>query len=251
MKLNLDSLSKKDACDLLYLLHESFSCTNEKQFTALIIKLKELMLFDVATCLLRRLDPAAMTQSSLNIVNINYPSEWIELYVTRNYQRIDPIIRKNFRSFALQYWADTYKEDPPPRQFLSLAQDFRLERGYTHGVRTLCGKEGSLFSFAGGAVESCERTRTILNLTVPHLHQAFLRMINFDASRQHANLSPREEEVFKWLKQGKNTWEISTILHIAQRTVHFHVRNIKQKLNASSITHAVAIASESRLTDSL
>lgn len=57
-----------------------------------------------------------------------------------------------------------------------------------------------------------------------------------------AKLSRREGEVLLWLAEGKSTWEISRILHISERTVYFHVRNILEKLGASSRSHAVSIA---------
>jgi DNA-binding CsgD family transcriptional regulator len=51
----------------------------------------------------------------------------------------------------------------------------------------------------------------------------------------------------KWLKHGKSTWDISVILGISERTVKFHISNVIQKLDASSRTHAVAIAIEQGL----
>jgi two-component system response regulator FixJ len=62
-----------------------------------------------------------------------------------------------------------------------------------------------------------------------------------------AALSLREKEVLNWLKKGKSSWEISTILNIGESTVNFHITNIMQKLNAVSRTQAVAIAVEQGL----
>ncbi|MEW6600000.1 MAG: response regulator transcription factor [Nitrospirota bacterium] len=57
-------------------------------------------------------------------------------------------------------------------------------------------------------------------------------------------LSLREKEVLNWLKQGKSSWEIASILNIVESTVNFHITNIMHKLNAVSRTQAVAIAVE-------
>ncbi len=57
-------------------------------------------------------------------------------------------------------------------------------------------------------------------------------------------LSPREQEVLKWLKKGKSSWDISVILGISERTVNFHINNVMQKLDAITRTQAVAIAIE-------
>lgn len=248
-KAGIHNLSHQDACSLLELIQESLACHDLDAFRGLLARLKTLMAYDVTTCLVCKKGMDGQIRS-LDIVNENYPSEWIELYVTRNYEQIDPVLQENFANFRIQYWADTYRKMPPPKGFLSLAQDFGLDRGYTHGVRSFTGEEGSLFSFAGRAVEQSGRTETILDLSIPHLHQALCRAVKYDRSRTAGTLSLREKEVLRWMTQGKSTWDISRILRISERTVHFHGQNIKLKLNASSRSHAVAIALEAGIIES-
>jgi DNA-binding CsgD family transcriptional regulator len=57
-----------------------------------------------------------------------------------------------------------------------------------------------------------------------------------------APLTEREFAVLDWLKEGKTNWEIGAILDISERTVKFHVANIREKLKASSRSHVVALA---------
>jgi len=57
-------------------------------------------------------------------------------------------------------------------------------------------------------------------------------------------LTSKEFEILSWVKVGKNTWEIATILSISERTVKFHVSNVLHKLDATSRSHAVAKAHE-------
>jgi DNA-binding CsgD family transcriptional regulator len=244
----IHELSKRDACGTLELINDCLSCTSLDEFRQLIFKLQKLIAFDVATCLVSKKDESGQIKS-LDVVNVNYPSEWIEHYLANGYQQLDPILKTNFQNFRLQYWADTYRKTPPPKKFLSIAQDFGLKSGYTHGARNYTGEEGSLFSLSGPSLEKCERTETILNTTIPHLHQAFCRVAQYSNVRNNSVLTTREKEVLSWVKEGKNTWEISVILHISERTVHFHAQNIMQKLNASSRPHAVAIALGERLIE--
>ncbi len=56
------------------------------------------------------------------------------------------------------------------------------------------------------------------------------------------SLSPREREVFKWLRCGKTSWAISVILQISERTVNYHVNNIIRKLGVISRMQAVSVA---------
>ena len=62
------------------------------------------------------------------------------------------------------------------------------------------------------------------------------------------DLSDREMEVLRWLKEGKSNWEISMILKISERTVKFHVKNICTKLDVINRTHAVVVAMERGIT---
>ena len=55
-------------------------------------------------------------------------------------------------------------------------------------------------------------------------------------------LSSREREVLRWAADGKNSWEISVILKISERTVKFHLIQASRKLNAVNRTSAVAKA---------
>ncbi len=71
-----------------------------------------------------------------------------------------------------------------------------------------------------------------------------LQTKHVDNNSQPVDISLREKEILHWLKKGKSSWEISQILHIGASTVNFHVKNILQKLNAVSRTHAVALAIE-------
>ena len=64
-------------------------------------------------------------------------------------------------------------------------------------------------------------------------------------------LSQRELEVLGRIKDGMRTTDISEALGISERTVKFHIKNIKQKLSAVSRAHAVAIALERKLIDTV
>ena len=239
-------LSGEDALYLLELTHKSLSCTTRKELSELMEMLKCLVPFDFAICMLgkKELDGKVRFHSP---VNINYPVEWIEIYLARKFQEVDPVARENFSHFRLQRWSDTYRVHGPPRDFISLAEDFGLRDGYTHGVRNFNATEGSLFSLSGNSMKRNNRTDTILKLIMPHFHQALVRVMDHENRKNLVPLSPREREVLIWIREGKSTWEISIILGVSERTVKFHVCNVMRKLDAVTRTHAVAIAIEQRL----
>ena len=78
------------------------------------------------------------------------------------------------------------------------------------------------------------RLRTLLYIVGPHFHLAYLRAtmpVTTQATRDvPLTLTPREEEIMKWVAEGKTNWEISIILHVSLNTVKFHLKNIYDKL---------------------
>jgi DNA-binding NarL/FixJ family response regulator len=56
------------------------------------------------------------------------------------------------------------------------------------------------------------------------------------------DLSSRELQVLRLIRDGYRTKEISDKLAIAETTVNFHIKNVVDKLHANDRAHAVAIA---------
>ncbi|MEW6066958.1 MAG: LuxR C-terminal-related transcriptional regulator [Nitrospirota bacterium] len=242
-------LSKQEAISLLVLIQKSISCSKEDDFRDIVKGLNCLISYDFAIAGFAEIDDNSKIKS-YNIVNISYPTEWLNLYITREYHQVDPIVKENFAKFGLQYWADTYKLNVPPNDFVSLAEDFGLKRGYTYGARNLKGSKGSLFSLSGKSIEHNIHTQIILEHIMPHFHHALSRILDQPYTRKKdIYISPREKEVLKWVREGKSTWDISVILGISERTVKFHVKNIMQELDAVNRSQAVAIAVQLRLID--
>ena len=57
-------------------------------------------------------------------------------------------------------------------------------------------------------------------------------------------LSPRERDVLRLVVAGKSNKEIAAALHVAERTVKFHMTSIFNKLGAENRAQAVTIAHE-------
>lgn len=55
-------------------------------------------------------------------------------------------------------------------------------------------------------------------------------------------LTPRERELLQWSAQGKSTDDISCILGVTTNTVESHHRNIREKLDAINVAHAIVKA---------
>lgn len=251
--MKIKHLSKQDMIILLELVHESLSCGSEDEIRNVMSKLSALIPYQAAVSFISKIG-ANGTLGSMTVVNVDYPVEYLVELGKNGLAIKDPIVIENFKSFKMQYWADTFKRHhsftEDTRKILALAEDFGFHKvrsgcGYAHGVSNLKRTEGTFFCYQG--LERSSRTEEILELVIPHFHEALRRVSTI--SRNGPPLTSKETEILKWVKQGKTTWDISTILGISERTVKFHVANILQKLDAATRAHAVAIALERKLID--
>ena len=242
-------LSKHDLISLLELIYTGLSCQDENDIIELIGQLKNLIPFEFAISLLIKMDAnGILRDDNYHVFNINYPDEWIDLYMRRQFYKVDPIFIENFTKFKLQYWADTYRRERPPKEFIVAAQSFNIKQGYTYGLTNRTRSEASLFSISERSLKSSLRNETILEYIIPHFHQAVSRIYK-QSYKKDIILSSRQKEVLNWIKEGKSTWDISVILGISERTVKFHADTIMQKLNVVNRAQAVAVAFEQGLID--
>ncbi|MDA8125835.1 MAG: LuxR C-terminal-related transcriptional regulator [Deltaproteobacteria bacterium] len=233
-------VSKRDSVALLELIDGSLRCRNGEDYCGLLEQLQKLVAQDYDICALA-LKGGPGEAAAYAIVDIGRPPAWLTSYVAHAWQTTAPAHKANFVQSKLSYWADVFRKYASPEVIRSFTDNFGIVNGYVHGVRNACGNRGTILCFAGKTDKREIRRELILELALPHFHQALARVLNRDRKRP-ITLSKREQEVLKWVTQGKNSWDISQILNLSERTIKFHTGNIMKKLDAVNRTHAVAIA---------
>ena len=97
---------------------------------------------------------------------------------------------------------------------------------------------------------SCRKAEVVRQqLVIQHMVPRLLQMHDEGGRALSVSLTPREREILTWVRDGKSTGEMSSILKISQDTVKFHMKNIFQKLNVTSRSQAISIAIENKLID--
>ncbi len=83
-----------------------------------------------------------------------------------------------------------------------------------------------------------------LQLMAVHAQDAAVRLLTREQAQigEHLTLTPRELEVLKLTMDGLTSAAISDRLAISTPTVNFHMRNLREKLGASSKHQAVLMA---------
>ncbi len=133
-----------------------------------------------------------------------------------------------------------------------------------HGVSNKEGDVITFFSFSRIAGEPNPRHAYILQLLVPQMHHAFLRVMNNIYRYKNIPtkldqipptilkiekqlISPREIEVLRWVNSGKTNPEIADILYVSVNTIKNHVHNAIAKLGVENRSQAANKAQEMEL----
>lgn len=112
-----------------------------------------------------------------------------------------------------------------------------LTQMIAHGFGDQHSKISTFVIFARLSKQPCASLAHLLELIMPHLHCALVRVAgsknNYaqDIRKKANKITSRESEILHWMHLGKTNWEISSILDISPLTVKNHVQNILRKLD--------------------
>lgn len=168
----------------------------------------------------------------LQIGHSSYGDEFSYLYSSRGFLT-DPSIQL----MQTTRFGFVTSEDAPaivvPREVTSLKLDFGIKSCLSVGIRGVQGA-CTYFAFSNFDHKAMRKLRAIMQIISPHFHLAYLRALTtpdpLPAQSPPAHLTKREEEIMRWVAEGKTNWEISVILSVSLNTVKFHLKNIYEKL---------------------
>jgi DNA-binding CsgD family transcriptional regulator len=162
----------------------------------------------------------------------SYGREFAHLYQTQGFLT-DPSIQTLQSTHVSMTSSDDATSPEVPRSVLGLKLDFGIKTCLSAGVRGTLGI-CTYFAFSNFDKKAQARLRTLLYIVGPHFHLAYLRATTPVSTQSPSDaalmLTPREEEIIKWVAEGKTNWEISMILHVSLNTIKFHLKNIYDKL---------------------
>ena len=178
-----------------------------------------------------------------------YPTEWVSHYASRRYHEIDPVVAEARRSMAPFFWDDRSPGIDPnteQRRLFGEAAEFGIRCGLTVPVRDA--RAGlAMVSFTSDRKPAKTRRDIIAHSEILHLASIYFhvharRCLEGRVAVDAAELDPQEAAALQWVARGKTLWEIGEILGMSRHMVVRRVANAKRKLNALSLSHAIAIA---------
>ena len=237
-------LSKKDAIDLLEINYKAMLSADQNEFKINVLQLHSLLPIEGAYCAYGN-----AIEGATKSVDIFNSGSFLGRFLLKKLYQIDPVVLELFKTFDIQYWKDVDGKYPVKDIISLVFEEFGTNNGLTFDVSNFSCSNGAIFSFAGRHIKNDDRTRAIIQNTIPHLSVALMRFVEDEKNEIAFNtkMTIREVEVLKWLKEGKSSFEVSMILNISMRTVNFHCNNIMRKLDAVNRVQAVAIALKKRI----
>jgi DNA-binding CsgD family transcriptional regulator len=242
----LEDLTKREIKDVVEILHYSAEATTGDDVHQVLQLIQRAVACPKVIGGVAQLTATGAFKEFNSVINVSYSNDWLYSYGKNGYAGVDPVLRSLLSSFKTQVWKQTYGKISAPKQleFIEEACSAGLTHGITTGMLERNRGFATFFSFAGGDPNGTQRFAGLLEYLVPSLHRVLMSNIHTPVFNSAKGLSPREQTVLLWMKEGKTNWEIARIVGVTERTVRFHVEGIFMKLDASSRTQAVAVAME-------
>ncbi|MBS8230280.1 LuxR family transcriptional regulator [Marinobacter salarius] len=177
-------------------------------------------------------------------IKTTHSPEWISSYFVNSLMKVDPILRFARTAENSFLWSDialTSAEEKMMEHALGFgggATGFSVPTFGTGGYRglfSLC----PVNEFVSDWPKHIAKNRKGIENFASNLHLLAQREI--DPNGEYStNLSRREIECLKLIAIGKTYTEIATILDISANTVRSYVRELRLKLNSTTLAQAVA-----------
>lgn len=172
------------------------------------------------------------TRASVNIDG-TYPSEWVQRYKDNHYFQIDPSIacRASDRQFVIWQDSDEIKNNLVYRE----AGEWGIKFGATWTQRSM---DHSLcilgVSRNDDEIEPCEKINLKIKMRslIDFIEERDLLFSGEENCEDEIKLNQREEEILKWIADGKCSKSISHILGISENTVNYHIKKVQSKFGS-------------------
>lgn len=177
------------------------------------------------------------------ILHDGWASEWFTRYESEGHFLYDPcaarcrLITEPF----LWHQLPTGGLTPRGRLVMDEAAEFGMKDGICVPIHVpLAGP--AVVTAASDRIEVPPGAMPLIETLCVHLFRKVSGLERKSDNEEGSPLTPRERELLQWSAQGKTTDDISCILGVTTNTVASHQRNIRDKLDAINVVHAVVKA---------
>lgn len=192
--------------------------------------------------------PALGEDAEPYVIAQTWPKAWLDRYREGKYFWHDPVSAYALTRARPFSWGEARKGSRATkltRQIASEASSLGLLDGLGFPMGDPSSVQAVVSLASDHQIDLDPFSRQMLHLLCIN---AELRAVEiYDAvSVKFGALTEREKEVLRWIANGKSLIDTGQIMTLTERTVRDHLASTRQKLNATTTTHAVARALKSR-----
>lgn len=177
------------------------------------------------------------------ILHDGWSREWFTRYESEGHFPHDPCAARSRLSAQPFFWHELPPDSLTARSRLVMdeAAEFGMKDGFCVPIRVpLAGP--AVVTAASDRLDVPPGAMPLIETLCVHIFRRVSGRETKSDIDEGSRLTPREREILQWSAQGKTNEDISCILGIATNTVDTHQSNIRYKLDAINIVHAVVKA---------
>lgn len=209
------------------------------------VEVKERTGFDFFSVVFK---PCTPISGSTVYATENYSDDWKMEYCKSCFWKQDPILQYRYSTFREgAVWNDRFFGSS--RELWRKAQEHDLRAGVSFLISLSDSPMRVVLSLSSHDVKDIKKSEVnfLYDNVAHHIAHSVMdavkeRMDGYGGLSSYVPLSVRETDVLRFSADGLTSTDISENLHVTRSTVHFHMRNIKEKLGCRNKTQAVAKA---------
>lgn len=167
------------------------------------------------------------------LIMSNLPHGWEQDFIKRKLHLRSNIVLKAKSKITPFKWSSLYTDDKDIR---ILSDKYAIHSGVTFIIKIK-------YSVVIFTLYFDEDDTAFINLYAREKHKILFDVMSvfeshYEQMPKHV-FTKREKDVMNLLKIGKTYLEIALILSVCERTVRFHINNVLNKLNVTSVRYAI------------
>jgi LuxR family transcriptional activator of conjugal transfer of Ti plasmids len=183
----------------------------------------------------------------------NYPTAWVTHWVENHYERVDSTValcKVTNDPFTWSFSREVFAQNSLLQCYWEEATQFDLKDGISISLPSIGCDIG--FGYALNKNENSDLWLKSHKETMKVLSNVFYSQLNLltDASRSidlNAQMSARELECAQWVSTGMTAIQVAEKMNITERTVRFHLEQLKFKLNVKTKEQVIVMLAYHRL----